>query len=1470
MKKVISFVLCFIFMLNLITQTVFADNTKDTAVFLSNDCIINYTIVNEWDGNQQINVSITNNSEEPIRNWAVKFDTQDSVINPWNALVYINADGICVLRNCTYNYEISPNESISFGFQLQGDNLTLPSNITLCNKTIDSTSDCEVDYDIYDSWDGGFAASISITNISNNPLEAWFLSFDGNFQIDDLWNANLTVNDRNHYIISSDINSNPIGANETKTFNIRSTIASGEIPLFTNFHISSVVIDENIDSQPNDSDEPIEIGVPVLDVVNKYEIATLFWDFQRGCNAYNIYKAIGDGDFELIAKESENAFYMDYEIVEGNEYSYKITASYDEIESEYSNIVTITASAPANSEEDINEPFVTDIMRVINDSEELQIDYMLGDSRDSVTQDLFLTETGYYGSSIKWTTENADVVSETGKITRPISTEDISITAYISSGNFSTIKNFTVTVIQKPSYEKIDEITLDSILEISNGDAVITYDDNGYIVEIDGLFTNHIIEAPEDALSLLAAMTGLTGLSSNDFRLMFVHNGAYVRNYVFRQYYNNMPIYGSEYTLRTDKTGIVKHLYLTNYDESILGNVNLIPEISGDEAANLAKITLTKDAELSVYIDDEIYLVWALEGYNDNGNGTFFINAINGSVINYNIEVDEITQMAKANNLLGEEIEFPVNMNKLGIFNSKRTEYELKDSRTDIIVYYAENGAENPVKSEIATNSDNLWYSNEEVEAITAYDNLITVYDFYQDVFGLDSFDGNGARIHAYIFDHSGYDNAACSDKIIYDRNTTCFLFGNEKDDGSTLNYAADLGVVAHEYTHAIARKEKNNVFANHQNNLITNGYGALSEAYADIMSELMEIYLKGENSESWLVGNDMYVVGGTQCLRNISNPNDTSNPESYYGSYFKIHCTDDTHEQCKEACKAAGDDWDKKSCDKGFIHNNSTVISHAAYLMYTNGLDVETLLQLWYNSMDYYRYYKCDDAYTACYNAIISAAGDMNLSALQINIIESAFEDVEITQSKTYNATITLVDDSLEVIDWNGTADLYYTDKIHCTANGYKYTTDNSCCKYAKCKNNTYTCDPFECSISYNDSGCCHILNYKQVNFINGVCEIPDMLQGYVRISVDGITEYYNVDTTALSLLTFDETGEILTGKLDLIPKPKASVSGKVVIADSDTDLTNNAALSGAKLHFERDSLGIKSDITTSEDGTYNLSNLMPGKYKVTVEKAGYITLIERISLNQGVNNVNITLELISDEFDGLGIASGSIVDATSGNGVEGLTLNIRKGVNNTKGVTIDTLVTSTSGNYKTGELEAGNYCIEIIDPSNIYKNSTVNIKILGNHQIANQNGVVTQNIASNQMRVVLTWGATPKDLDSHTLIKIGDSNSCHVYYGDKDYYIDGKLNVLLDLDDTSSYGPETTTIYDTSKADKYTFYVYNYSGGNNALSSSGAKVEIYHKDKYYCLFVPNGTGRYWNVFSFDSSTESFIFTNKISSYTL
>ncbi len=130
----------------------------------------------------------------------------------------------------------------------------------------------------------------------------------------------------------------------------------------------------------------------------------------------------------------------------------------------------------------------------------------------------------------------------------------------------------------------------------------------------------------------------------------------------------------------------------------------------------------------------------------------------------------------------------------------------------------------------------------------------------------------------------------------------------------------------------------------------------------------------------------------------------------------------------------------------------------------------------------------------------------------------------------------------------------------------------------------------------------------------------------------------------------------------------------------------------------------------------------------------------------------------------------------------------------------------------------------------------------------------VVDQSAAS----ITLTWGRAPSDLDSHLWGPDGDGGEFHVSYVVKTVNI-GSATVALDVDDTSSFGPEIITISSFPSEGRYRYSVQNYSG-DGSIVDSPARVELNLAGEVYVFSPARASGtptRNWAVFDIEVGTD-------------
>ncbi len=287
---------------------------------------------------------------------------------------------------------------------------------------------------------------------------------------------------------------------------------------------------------------------------------------------------------------------------------------------------------------------------------------------------------------------------------------------------------------------------------------------------------------------------------------------------------------------------------------------------------------------------------------------------------------------------------------------------------------------------------------------------------------------------------------------------------------------------------------------------------------------------------------------------------------------------------------------------------------------------------------------------------------------------------------------------------------------------------------------------------------------------------------------------------------------------------------------------------------------------IFSGTDGRYRL-NIPEGEYTLDVSLMGYIPATVIIKVVRGENLTVTALRQVSQANAGSGTVAGFISNAFNGQSVDSITLKVRNGVNVKTGAIVATAITKSDGSYSVN-LPGGNYTIELSGTG--YLNTYFDITCVGGYTANNQNASITPTIGSGEIRVVLTWGDKPDDLDSHLITPNVQGRSYHLFF---DYGGDRNVApyVLLDVDDVSSYGPETITIYQ-SKPGIYRYAVHDFtafdSNSTPTITSSSAKVDVYSSTGLLKSYkVPStGAGRCWEVFSLNGVTGEMTTINRIS----
>lgn len=369
------------------------------------------------------------------------------------------------------------------------------------------------------------------------------------------------------------------------------------------------------------------------------------------------------------------------------------------------------------------------------------------------------------------------------------------------------------------------------------------------------------------------------------------------------------------------------------------------------EGAKDVRVTPVTTENLCEYplTETTIHPAYAVRCTTEKGTYRVFVDALNGSVLDYCSAV--FGESAECYDVEGKSFS--------ALYSQKLSKYVLgnEDQNTYIVTLNGKNYYQGAKGSYVVSEDRIFGNTKEEVDldyhkATKYYDTLSRIRKYYKTAYGAE---GDKYLIGMYNDSYDGGNNSFATDDIIWKGDVIpvgsivgVISLGMNQD-------ATCLDLLAHEYMH---RVEQNKV------GLIYRGEsGALMEAYSDIFGELVEAGIQ-KKTPDWV----------HNSIRDLKHPAVHGYPEVYQGEYY---VTD-------------------SSADNGSVHKNSTVISHAAYLMW-NGidgtssrkLDSETLAKLFMNSLDKFN---VRETFPQCAEAVYATAKEMNLTKAQLGCVVTAF----------------------------------------------------------------------------------------------------------------------------------------------------------------------------------------------------------------------------------------------------------------------------------------------------------------------------------------------------------------------------------------------------------------------------------------------------------------------------------------------
>ncbi len=338
-----------------------------------------------------------------------------------------------------------------------------------------------------------------------------------------------------------------------------------------------------------------------------------------------------------------------------------------------------------------------------------------------------------------------------------------------------------------------------------------------------------------------------------------------------------------------------------------------------------------------------------------------------------------------------------------------------------------------------------------------------------------------------------------------------------------------------------------------------------------------------------------------------------------------------------------------------------------------------------------------------------------------------------------------------------------------------------------------------------------------------------------------------------------------------------KGRITGRVIRYGSYSDGLTNAYV------FVSTGSGAETGYPVDSRGAFNIS-LSPGTYNVRIAAYGYLSDQREVTVTAGETSNLGDAIMLRPTADATTKIYGRVDDAVNANPVRNAVIKFRKGRGNQTGEYLKyasgeevIILTDSNGDYEFDELPFGYYTMEVVAAG--FVQSFRDIVAASADESQAQNFSLSRFIVGEGvLRAVLWWGENPNDLDSHMVGPTpgGNPGGFHTWYGDRSAAEGNTAVADLDRDDTTSYGPETTTVR-TGADGKYYFFIHNYTQNTNSrtgvtpITQSGAYVQVYvGRELKTTVYAPSVGPNYvyWNVFTYDKRTNVLTTVNTITAH--
>ncbi len=408
---------------------------------------------------------------------------------------------------------------------------------------------------------------------------------------------------------------------------------------------------------------------------------------------------------------------------------------------------------------------------------------------------------------------------------------------------------------------------------------------------------------------------------------------ASMEHHRYSQFYKGLEVFGGQIIqhYRSGEITGINGEYYQIYD------INTVPFITKDEAVEFFIYDLNKEGLIEKGVESKLFIYPVKDGDYRLAYKIIMEKGIGYSMTGI-IDAETGRVLLKYSNIYFDELTIGLGIGYHG------GQYKLPTTYYDGFYYLYDENNVRPVNQYtfdwnlgayfFGYDDDNYW--DYDAVLVNAHAFLGLTYDYYYIVHGRNGIDDNNMDVVANIHVVGFEDNAAWLGGGINE-----MVFGDPVL--SNLQPAAALDIVAHEYSHGVTQYTSGLIYLNEP--------GALNESFSDIMGTATEHYWQPEGNgflmADWICGEDAFPSFGT-VVRNLEDPNSILTP---YGP---------------SPCHLTQKIFVPFDVDDGGVHYNSTIYSHAYYLLAhggtnlvsgitVSGIGIDKATNIFYRAWTYY-----------------------------------------------------------------------------------------------------------------------------------------------------------------------------------------------------------------------------------------------------------------------------------------------------------------------------------------------------------------------------------------------------------------------------------------------------------------------------------------------------------------------------------